>query len=101
MQRQRMKDLLLRVRVVVKLNVKNESSTSSVERQNIASKSVQHVQHVQHDSIFPHSTNQIIDLWRCRCPSNFLNFLMAVKRSWAQYKIPKDKAARLTPFQVN
>ena len=98
MQRQRMKDLLLRVRVVVKLNVKNESSTSSVERQNIASKSVQHV---QHDSIFPHSTNQIIDLWRCRCPSNFLNFLMAVKRSWAQYKIPKDKAARLTPFQVN
>ena len=34
-------------------------------RQKIALKSV----------IFPHSTNQIVDLWCCRCRCNFLNSL--------------------------
>ena len=35
------------------------------------------VPHAQHDFIFHHSTNQIIDLWRCRgrCCRHFLNSL--------------------------
>ena len=46
-------------------NPKYENFTSSFGRlrQNIAPKSVLHV---QHDYFFFHSTNQIIDLWRCR-----------------------------------
>ena len=45
-------------------NLKQENFTSSFcrLRQNITAKSVAHVQH----DIFLHSTNQIIDLWRCR-----------------------------------
>ena len=46
-------------------NLKYENFTSSFGRlrQNIAPKSVPHV---QHDYYFFHSTNNIIDLWRCR-----------------------------------
>ena len=45
-------------------NLKCENFTSSFGRlrQNIAPKSVPHVQH----DCFLYSTNQIIDLWRCR-----------------------------------
>ena len=43
-------------------------------RQIITSKSVPHVQH----DYFPRSTNQVIDLWRCRCRCcrHFLNSLL-------------------------
>ena len=47
-----------------RVNFKYENFKSSLGRlpQNIAPKSVPHVQH----EYFPRSTNQIIDLWRCR-----------------------------------
>ena len=41
------------------------------------------VTHVQHDS-FPHSTNQIIDLWCCRYRCLFLNSLLPHLRFWRQ-----------------
>ena len=56
-------------------NLKNENFTSLIGRlrQKFSPKSVPHVQHI----IFPHSTNQIIDLCGCRCQSGFLNSPMS------------------------
>ena len=77
-------------------NLKYENSTSSFGRlrQNIATKSVPHVQTI----IFLHSTNQIIDLWRCRwrCRRQILNSLLKLPirelkkpRGWRQQELHK------------
>ena len=53
------------------LKDKNFMSSFGRLRQKIALKSLPHVHH--HYNIFPHLTNQIIDLWGCRCGCHFLN----------------------------
>ena len=72
MQRQRIKDLLLRARVVVRTsNMKISGRRLAVYVKKLHQKACR-------TTIFPLSTNQIIDLWRCRhrCHRHFLNFLI-------------------------
>ena len=57
-------NLLLRARVVVK-TLKTENSTSSFGR--LRQKLHQKACRTCSTIIFPHSTNHIIDLWRCCC----------------------------------
>jgi len=71
MKRQRMKDLLLRALIVV------ETSKNKIWRRHLADNvkkiAQKSVPHMQHNIIFPHSSNQIIDLWQCRghCHGHF------------------------------
>ena len=78
-QKQRMKDLLLRARVVVRTsNVKiTRRHLADYVKNLIARKSVPHVQH-DFFFFFFHSTNKIIDLSRCRYRSRprFMNSLL-------------------------
>ena len=70
MQRQRMKNLLLRARDVdrtSKIKISRRRLTEYVE--NFHQKACSTI-------IFPRSTNQSIDLWRCRCRRHFLNSLL-------------------------
>ena len=74
MERQRVKDLLLRTRVVVR------TSNMKISRRRLADYvKILHQKACRTCStiIFLHSTNQIIDLWRCRwrCRRQILNSL--------------------------
>ena len=68
-----MKNFLLRARVVVR------TSNTKISRRRLADYVKilhQKVCCMCSTIIFPHSTNQIIDLWRCRCRSQILNSLI-------------------------
>ena len=75
MQRQRMEDLLLRARVVVRI-----SKLYILRRRlaDYAEKLHRKACRTCSTIIFPHLTNQIVDLRRCRwpCQSQFLNSLL-------------------------
>ena len=65
-----MKDLLLRTRDVVRI------SNLKISRRRL----VDHVKEIPLKCMlhyFSHSTNRIVDLWRCRCRRLFLNSLMS------------------------
>ena len=81
MQRQRMKDLLLRARVFVR------TSNMKISRRHLADyvkKLLQKACRTCNTIIFPHSTNKIIYLWRCccRCRRHFLNSLIVCNREY-------------------
>ena len=63
MQRQKMKDVLLRARVVVR------TSNTKISRRHLADyvKTLHQKACSTSTMIFPCSTNHIVDLWRCRC----------------------------------
>ena len=80
-------------------NLKFENFTSSFGRlrQKIAPKSMPHV---QHDYFFPHSTNQIIDLWRCRFRCRCRHFLNSVllKRRHQRQRLRHNMIGRMKKY---
>ena len=70
-----MKDLLLRARVVLRTLRMNNARRRLVD---YVKKLDQKARCTCSTIIFPHSTNQIIDLWRyhCLCRRHFLHFLV-------------------------
>ena len=100
MQRQRMKDLPLRAWVVVR------TSKMKISRRRLADyvKALhQKACHTCSTIIFLHSTNQIIDLWRCRwcCRRQSLNFLISRYRVADYVKnCTKKRAARAARLNV-
>ena len=67
-----MRDLLLRARLVIK------TSNTKISRHNLTD----HVKKKKKKKkrrtiVFPHLTNQIIDLWACRCRCRFLSSLIS------------------------
>ena len=51
--------------------------------------------------IFSHSTNHIFDLWRCRCRSSFLNYLMFRTRRQTKYVKMKKLTCRACSMRWN
>ena len=79
-----MKDLLLRARVVV--GTSNMKISRRYLAESIKKNAPKRVSHVQ-NGIFPHPTNQIIELWRCicRCRRHILNSSRRILRSHDGY----------------
>ena len=102
MQRQRMKNLLLRARDVdrtSKIKIPRRRLTEYVET------SQQKACRTCSTIIFPRSTNQTLNLWRwrCRCRRHFLNSLIARHAQLAPlyFSLPcKIATCRITSFEI-
>ena len=89
-QRQRTKHLLLRIHVVFRI------SNMKISRRPLAACVKKMHRKACSTIIFPHSTNQIIDLWRCRCRRHFLNSIKSQPQQNEQNADTEEARINLT-----